>query len=157
MLSSSNQTRDPVRAFLESAMEAKLEARRRSRRVARLESQCTRMTQRMSGMPFGGGAGAESTWIALAEERALECEAVKNELAKHHEVECFIGRLESVEHKTVLRLRYLEGFNWVKVQQQLYKDGISYSERHIYRIHGQALQAARELWAAEQQEENGDG
>lgn len=150
MQSSSNQARDPVRAFLESATEAKLEARRRSRRVAQLESQCTRTTQRMSGMPSGGSGGAEAMWIALAEERAQEYEAIQKELARHHEVEAFIGRLECLEQKAVLRLRYLEGFNWVKVQQQLYRDGIFYSERQIYRIHGQALQAARELWDAEQ-------
>ena len=139
--------RDPVKEFLRSALEAKLEAKRRSRRVKELESRCTKMTAAPdSGACGGGNADREALWALLADERSKEETALHEELSQYKDVEDFIARLDDPVHRAILRLRYLEGLGWVKLQQQLYRDGVYYSERHITRLHGAALEEARELW-----------
>lgn len=138
--------KDPVRRFLTSAVEAKLEIARHKMRAEELESRCTKVTASMSGMPGGGGADAQALWAALADERTKEHEAELRETEAYHRVESFIDKLPSSTHRTILRLRYLNDMDWVKVQMQLYDAGIFYSERHIYRLHGEALESARELW-----------
>lgn len=71
------------------------------------------------------------------------------ELDQYHAVERFIARLGDPVCRTVLRLRYLEGLSWTQLQKRLYQDGLYYSERQIFRLHGAALQEARELWPKE--------
>ena len=136
---------DPVREFLRSGLEARLEVRRHQRRTEELESRCTRLVAQMTGMPAGGGSGLEATWAALADERQ-EQRLVQAELDQYHAVERFIARLGDPVCRTVLRLRYLEGLSWTQLQKRLYQDGLYYSERQIFRLHGAALQEARELW-----------
>lgn len=156
--SGSMTERDPVKEFLRSALEAKLEAKRRSRRVKELESRCTKMTAAPdSGACGGGNADREVLWALLADERDKEEKALHEELAQYKAVEDFIARLDDPVHRAILRLRYLEGLGWVKLQQQLYRDGVYYSERHITRLHGAALEAARELWKRPGPWHNGGG
>lgn len=138
--------KDSVRKFLASAMEAKLEIARHKMRAEELESRCTKVTASMSGMPGGGGADAQALWAALADERAKEREAELRETEAYHRVEEFIDKLPNSDHRAILRLRYLSGMGWVNVQMKLYDAGIFYSERHIFRLHGEALESARELW-----------
>ena len=141
---------DPVREFLRSGLEARLEVRRHQRRTEELESRCTRLVAQMTGMPAGGGSGLEATWAALADERQEEQRLVQAELDQYHAVERFIARLGDPVCRTVLRLRYLEGLSWTQLQKRLYQDGLYYSERQIFRLHGAALQEARDLWPKEQ-------
>ena len=141
--------RDPVREFLESAKEAKLEIARHRERVEELESRCTRMTANMSATPGGGNSDAQQLWVALAEERDKELAAEKRELEKYHAVESFINRVPGEMQRTILRMRYLRLLRWVPIQMELYKKGIVYCEREIFRIHGEALESVRELWRKE--------
>lgn len=138
--------KDPVREFLNSATEAKLEIMRHRMRAEELECRCTKVTASMSGMPGGGNSDAQQLWATLADERTKEREAEKRETETYRQVEEFINKLPNSDHRAVLRLRYLNGMGWVNVQMKLYEAGIFYSERHIYRLHGDALEAARELW-----------
>lgn len=138
--------RDPVREFLESAKEAKLEIARHRERVEELESRATKVTASLNAMPGGGNSDAQQLWIALAEERDREREAEKRELEKYRAVESFIDRLPDKMHRMILRLRYLRLLKWVPIQMELYKKGVVYCERELYRIHGEALDVARELW-----------
>ena len=46
-----------------------------------------------------------------------------------------IDQMHTPEYRRVLRYRYLMGFSWKKVAEMM-----GYDERHIYRIHGNALQ-----------------
>lgn len=46
-----------------------------------------------------------------------------------------IDEMHTPEYRRVLRYRYLMGFSWKKVAELM-----GYDERHIYRIHGNALQ-----------------
>lgn len=136
----------PVKEFLESAIEAKVEAARLKRRVAELESRCQKMTAQMKDVPGGGRADNQALWVLLAEEIEREKAAHRGALEQYRTVETFIAHLSKPVHRALLRLRYLEGLGWVKVQQELYKQGIFYSERHISRLHAYALEEARALW-----------
>lgn len=145
--------RDPVREFLESAKEAKMEIARHRERVAELESRATRMTANMSATPGGGSSDAQQLWILLAEERGKVMAAEKHELERYLEIENFINRVPGAIHRIILRLRYLRLLEWVPIQMELYKKNIVYCERQLYRKHGDALDAARELWRKEHRED----
>ena len=145
--------KDPVREFLESAKEAKLEIARHRERVEELESRCTRMTANMSATPGGGNSDTQQLWATLAEERDKELAAEKRELEKYHAVESFINRVPDERFRAILRLRYLNVLGWIRVQMKLYESGIFYSESHIKKLHGMALESARELWRKEHGED----
>ena len=51
-----------------------------------------------------------------------------------------IDEMHTPEYRRVLRYRYLMGFSWKKVAELM-----GYDERHIYRIHGNALQEFKSL------------
>ena len=141
--------RDPVREFLESASEAKLEIARHHARVAELESRATKVTASLHAAPGGGGSDTQQIWVVLAEERDKAMEAEKLELERYHAVESFIDRMQDKRHRVILRLRYLNALSWIRVQMKLYESGFYYSESHIKKLHGKALNAARELWRKE--------
>ena len=63
------------------------------------------------------------------------------------------GKLEKDTHRILLRLKYVDLLTWSGVQDRMRESNIYYSERQIYRIHGEALQEARKLWAQLHQEE----
>ena len=139
-------TDDPVRLFLASATAARLEADRHARRVAALDSRCARVTASLHAGPGGGQADAEALWAALCDARTEAAQAVRAEMDRYRAVENFIARLQDPTHRSILALRYLEGLNWIQVQHRLAEHGSVYSERHVTRLHGQALQAARLIW-----------
>lgn len=150
---------DPVRDFLRSAVETRIEVKRHQRRIALLESQCTKVTAASSAAPGGGSPdhGRESLWAALADARAEEERLMKAALERHRSVEQFIKDIPDTQHRTLLRLRYLEGMSWTKLQFALCDEGVYYSDRHLRRMHDAALESARELWAArEGREEAGE-
>lgn len=139
---------DPVREFLESVRDARFEVRRSEIKLEELEAQSTSITARMTGMPGGGGdVHKDHALIALAMARsALEITRAEAE-AKVREVEWFINLLPDVRHRAVLTFYYVHLFKWPRVVEELEKCGMYYSDRHIFRLHGDALQSARMLWA----------
>jgi hypothetical protein len=137
---------DPVLDFLSSAIEAKLEIIRHRMRAEELESRCTKVTASMSGMPGGGNSDAQLLWSTLVDERDKERAAEKRETEVYRSVENFISEIPNKTYRAILKLRYLNGLEWVNVQMKMYEAGIFYSERHIYRLHDCAIEAARELW-----------
>lgn len=140
------QNYGPVKLFLESAIEAKIDAARLKRRVTELESRCQKMTAQAGDGAGGGKADSQELWALLADEIEREKAAQRAALEQYRTVDAFISYLSKPTHRAILRLRYLEGLGWVKVQQELYKQGIFYSERHISRLHNYALDEALALW-----------
>ena len=139
---------DSVVDFLRSAVESRLDIKRHRRRMALLESQCTRVTASLSGMPGGGGDvhSKESLWATLADAREEEERLIRAEIEQHKSVELFIRYIPNPMHRSLLRLRYLEGMSWTRLQFALCDEGIYYSDRHLRRIHDAALASAEELW-----------
>lgn len=139
---------DPVVTFLRSATAAKLEVSRRSRRIQILESQCTRITTAPRATAGGGGGrnDREDLLAELADARDEEDLAIRRELELYRTVSLFIDHISDPISRFILRLRYLEGCTWTDAQRKLYQDGTYYSERHLRRLHGKALDEARTLW-----------
>lgn len=124
-----------VAQYLWSAREAKAEIHRRHLRVRELEARCNAVTAGRRE-----DSTLEQTRLVLAAEREGELEAIREENRRYHEIEDAIGRLSRGEYRVVLRLRYLRGLRWRNVQQQMERAGYYYSDREIYRLHGEALE-----------------
>ena len=139
---------DPVRAFLESVRDARFEQRRCELRLEQIEAQCTSVTARITGAPGGGGdVHKDGPLVNLAQTRQDLMAAYDDEQRRGKEVENFIKLLPDVRHRAVLSLHYVNLLKWPRVVEEMEKCGLYYSERHIHRLHGQALQAARVLWS----------
>ena len=144
-----NKREDPVRAFLDSVREARFNEARCRRKLQEMDAQCRSMTAQMTGMPGGGSADPhkDGAWAALADQAALLQELYDQAVRRETDVERFISKLEKDTHRILLRLKYVDLLTWTCVQERMRENGIYYSERQIYRIHGEALQEARKLWS----------
>lgn len=139
--------RAEVRVFLGSVRAAKIDMLRCQQKIQEAEDQCKRITAQVSGAPGGGGdVHKDGPWAALADQRSLLVGLYEEAIRRETEVERFIGMITDCNQRVVLRLRYVDLLPWPSIQEQLQEYGICYSERQIFRIHGEALQAARALW-----------
>ena len=137
---------DPVREFLDSAKDAHARAQMLSRKVAELTAQVERITPSYSGMPSGGGGDSSSAWVALAQLRSSYLEEKIKAETLEKSVSDFIETLPTPENRVVLHLKYCERLRWPEVMKGMREAGYYFSDRHIYRIHGNALDEARERW-----------
>lgn len=146
---------DPVRAFLGTVREARVEEARCRRKLQEIDAQCRTMTASLNGMPHGGSGDPhkDSPWAALADQRrqheALLAAAVRQEM----KVERFIARMRTDSYRIILKLRYVDLLGWPRIQEQLEQQSLNYSDRQIYRLHGEALQEARQIWTELHREE----
>lgn len=145
------EVRDPVREFLESYWEVRREADRLDRRVEELTCQCENITSKYGGMPRGGGGSSSMTaWDALIEAKNRVEAKLLEYLKREAEVEAFIDSLDNKLHRQVLRYRYLEELDWETIGELT-----NYYPDHVRRrIHGAALNAAREKWENLKNSEN---
>jgi len=145
----SEPAHDPVREYLRSVYGLKLEAARLTDRVRELTARCEKTTTVLTGMPRGNGSDPEKLLALLADERAdLDAKQLAAEI-RSREVETFIGRLTDPLHREILCRRYIECRRWPEILAKLRAQGNYFEERHMFRLHGQALNAARDLWAEE--------
>lgn len=145
MKNATNKLCDVV-GFLESAEAATLEVRRLRRRLDELEARRERLQTRK-------GAAARKIAQRLADEQARELAVVGEELESYRRVEAFVAQMPEKTHRTILRRRYLDiGKSWTEIQDDLARDGLYYSQRHLLRLHTQALEAARKLWDQDREE-----
>lgn len=152
-----NLNGDPVRAYLASVAEARLDAKRLGLKLRRLEAQATRVTASLTGMPGGGGSDRELLLAKLADMR-VDCELAKLRAEeKEKEVAAFIDKLDNPMSRMILKLRYCECLGWIatrkyqrSVQEELVKvAGLDYGDSNLYRLHGIALNEAREIYYKE--------
>lgn len=145
-----NESCCSAREFLQSVRSAKLEMRWCEQRMSAIESEGERITARLTGMPHGGGEmHRDHAWAALADQREQLARAWDESLSTIRSVEAFIIRIEDERYRFLLRLRYIELMRWSAVFDELEAQGITASERHMFRLHGEALNEARRLWARE--------
>lgn len=144
-----NRRGDPVREFLDSVREARFNEARCRRKLLEMDAQCRSMTAQMTGRPGGSGPDKhkDGAWAALADQAILLRELYDQAVRRETAVERFISGLEKDTHRILLRLKYVDLLTWPCVQERMRETGIDYSERQLYRIHGEALQEARKLWA----------
>lgn len=101
-----------------------------------------KITSCNDGMPKGSGSGDKISNTAvrtaqLTEEinqKLADYEAMQAKIAKK------IGLLENRDYRLLLELRYLNFNPWHVIAWKM-----SYDERHIYRLHNQALKKYAEI------------
>ena len=144
-----NSTRDPVREYLNSVIEARMEIKRLQHKVSQLEAQATKVTTIITGMPRGGNADRDTILAVLADLTSEYHAKIAAAEKRERDVNVFIDSLPSRDARIILRLRYVEGFGWRKVLSALNKYGLHLSERQMFRLHGRALNEARERYEHE--------
>ena len=145
---------DPTLDFLRSVRWSRVRARRTDLRLQELRAAATKITQRISGMPGGGSdPHRDGLQAALADLETRLSEEHREALERERAVSSFLSRLPDASHREVLTLRYVHCLRWPQIREELEKAGLYYEERQIYRIHGNALQAARRLWQDTEEEE----
>lgn len=89
--------------------------------------------QKLSVIPGGGGGGGNPIEAEYFRLVSLE-ELIGDIVGKMQGIEKSINALEDSSHRTVLRLRYLDGMKWEKICV-----AISYEWAWTHRIHSNAL------------------
>ena len=118
---------------IDSRIEQKIEERER------LESRLTsgRMTN-LSGMPRGGQydwTDSANSLIQLTERINLEIE----DLCRiKRQVNDAIDAVEDMRYRWILELRYRNYLTWEQIAEKT-----GYDQRHVYRLHGDALECVR--------------
>lgn len=146
---------DPVRQYLSSVAEARVEARRLRFKLKRLETQATRITTALTGMPAGGG-DRERLLVELADLSEQSRLALIAAEKQENEVSAFIDRLPDQTSRIILKLRYCDCLMWEtngrkgrSVKSEMAKVGLCYEIAQLFRLHGKALNEARELYYKE--------
>lgn len=112
------------------------------RRVARIESELAEIRAMKAGtaisydgMPSKSGQSDLSDYAAELDklERQLISERY-NRIILYRDIERQIKRLKSKNENDVLFYRYIKGLDWWEVAEKM-----NYSERHVTRLHGEAL------------------
>jgi len=138
--------------FLRSVREARIEKRRCEFRLEELRAQCEKVTASYGPLaPGGSGDGhKDGLLVTVAQETDELLRLTQVYIRRIHDVEQFISTLDDVKHRTVLRLRYVDGLRWDAVSAGMKEYGLYYSERGMYKLHGEALAEARvrfDTWA----------
>lgn len=142
-----------LQSYLRSVRHAQLEQTRLTERVLAMEAQCTRLTAQIRQTPGGGDHDAQLQWAALADERRRLTRQMHRAMRQEREVQTFLDRVKPELYRDILTLRYVDRLCWPEVAAALSRAGHEYSERHILRLHGAALQAAQKVWALEKEKE----
>jgi hypothetical protein len=147
---------EEVKDFLGSVLRAKFAYYRCLRQAEELEEKCTSLSSPLSSEGHGtADVHKDNLLIALADKTALLPKLYEKWMAVEKEVETFLDGVKDDRYHAILKLRYVDQLRWPKVMEELKKLGPKhyYEERHIYNLHGEALNEARELWS--QRKENG--
>lgn len=143
-------TFDDVRLFLEGARDAYLKCADLRERSRALEAKATRITANLDGMPRSGNADRDAVLAALADARGRLLLDIADEEERKIEISDFIDRVPtSAAGRAILRRRYLHYESWKGVRRWMAAHGMTYSAQSVYRLHGEAISAARKLWEKE--------
>lgn len=148
--------KDSLHAFLNSVLECRMESSRLRRKMTILEERALSMTSQLSGMPRGGNADRNAVLAALADATSEYYAQLVDSISRELEVSAFINSLPTMEHRIIMRLRYIDRMRWSKVLAALNAAGLDLSERQMFRLHGAALREARELYDKQYKENNDD-
>lgn len=148
--------KDSLHAFLNSVLECRMESSRLRRKMTILEERALSMTSQLSGMPRGGNADRNAVLAALADATSEYYAQLVDSISRELEVSAFINSLPTMEHRIIMRLRYIDRLRWSKVLAALNAAGLDLSERQMFRLHGAALREAREIYDKQYNKENDD-
>ena len=141
---------DELTDFLTRVEDAHTRYLRCEEKAAELLARCENITSQWSPAPGGSGdLHKDATMIAYAQKTA-EADWWKQEWARREsEVEQFLNLIHNRVYRVILQLRHVDLLEWPQVMERLPKYKIFYGERHVHRLHGDALEEARTIWRAE--------
>lgn len=116
--------------------------RRHVRKLSRIEAELEELrTMKMAisvnndGMPHGSGQSDMSGYAAELDQLERNLIQERNQRFKgYREISERITKMKSENERDVLFYRYIKGLAWWEIAEKM-----GYSERHITRIHGEAL------------------
>lgn len=102
-----------------------------ARRHVEIElSRATKCTQQLTGMPSGGGGGnSGDSFIRYIEAKDALSALLQELQSLRDEAEPLIDALPDSIQRTVMKLRYIDGYEAHKIAVELH-----YSEGHIFRL-----------------------
>lgn len=138
--------RDPVREYLNSVLESRMEIKRIKRKLDLLEARALNVTSQLTGMPRGGNSDRDAVLAGLADATAEYYRRLAE--AEQHELEVlqFIDSIPDQMQRIILKLRYVDRRRWSGVLSELERFGEIMDRATMFRLHGKALNAARELY-----------
>lgn len=148
--------RDPVREYLNSVLESRMEIKRIRRKLDLLEARALNITSQLTGMPRGGGPDRDAVLASLADATGEYYRRLAE--AEQHELEVlqFIDSIPDYRCRIILKLRYIDCRKWPSVLKQLEVSDDYMSRKTMFRLHGKALNAARELYKEKYHDEKRD-
>ena len=142
---------DPVTDLLRSTLRMHRKVQLLTDRSRRLTAAAESTTPHYS--PAIGTASTDqrkdSLWIAAAEATDELAVAVSEYVAQEQVVHRLLRLMKDPTRRAILQYRYCDGLSWPDVHGKLESLGMYYSERHMFNLHGDALQEARRLWESE--------
>lgn len=124
-----------------------LEIRQLKGRLVALESSIySPKGQRYSTTPRASSGNGSTMDDAVSRHVELEnfyLQAVAKKEAQQLAIERAIASLSNPKERAIMRARYVEGRPWSWICEKLRSEG--YSERTVYRLHGEALLKLREV------------
>ncbi len=149
--------RDELTEFLMSVEDAHTRYLRCTEKAKALLERCENITSQWSPAPGGSGdQHKDATMIAYAQKTA-DADWWKQEWSRREsEVEAFLNLIPDRVHRVLLHLKYVDLLKWPQIMEKLPKYKIFYGERHIHRIHGDALEVARTIWRHTQHEKENE-
>lgn len=144
-----------ARQFLESVRTSRAAAMRCARQARELRAQVENITAPLNGAPVSNGSKdvhGDARLAALTDLQDRLIAASNDWLRRVKDAEDFVDRIGNVEYRILLQLRYIDCNRWDDVQRIMERFGLYYSNRQMFRLHGNALQEARRLWNEESEE-----
>ena len=143
-------SRDELKLWLSSVREKRFDYMAAVWKAEDLRRRCETVTAGWSTEPHGSGdMRRDGPLVALAAKEAELPGLYRAWEQRENEVGAFLDKLDSPAYRALLKLRYVDLLRWPVVQDRMEQLRLYYSERQIFNLHGQALNAARELWRRE--------
>lgn len=123
-------------------MEKRIDAK--TEQLQRLRARMSAMTASYSDEPRGGGV--QKDWTDLVSKCIELEEQVRDELDElsrtRHTILCTIERVDNEAQRTVLEMRYLNGWSWTKIIGKM-----AYTDSTVYELHCVALRKVSQIMA----------
>ena len=128
-----------AKEFLSQAYRIDQRIDRKIEEAARLRAKLTQATAVISDMPKGGGV---SDWTN-ADIKVMELEnAIKAEITElckiKRQIKEAIDAVDDKRYRDLLEMRYRDMWSWEQIAVEM-----SYTYRHVTRMHGKALRAIK--------------
>lgn len=123
-----------------------MEIKRIQRKLDLLEARVLNVTSQLTGMPRGGSSDRDAVLASLADVTDEYYKRLAE--AERHELEVldFINTIPDTRCRIILKLRYVDCRKWNSVLAKLQLTDEQASRPTMFRLHGKALNAAREKY-----------